>query len=154
MKIRKVLVNNRKKSFEISVAQGILEFPFSRLRLKVSGTSRIAHVFVDPELGYEAITYRLVSGKEDSVHIDQILEYNKDPDYLRQMLLYKLTIKAQKLIESRGINKRELIRRLQTSPTQFYRLLDQTNAHKTLDQMVKLLAALDCPVDIVFPRAA
>lgn len=33
-------------------------------------------MFVDPELGREAITYRLESGREGSVHIDAVLEYN------------------------------------------------------------------------------
>ena len=39
---------------------------------------------------------------------------------------------------------------METSPTQFYRLMDQTNTHKTIDQMVKLLAALECSVEIKF----
>jgi len=41
-----------------------------------------------------------------------------------------------------------------TTPTQLYRLLDQKNVNKTIDQMVKLLAALDCPVDLIFGEAA
>jgi hypothetical protein len=46
------------------------------------------------------------------------------------------------------------MRRVGTSPTQFYRLIDQTFYRKTIDQMVRLLAALDCPVDLVFQEAA
>jgi Cro/C1-type HTH DNA-binding domain len=152
MKIKKVLCNNRKKAFEIITSQGLMDFPYSQLN--VAKKDKILDVFVDSELGNEAITYRLESGKEESIHIDQILEYNKDTDYLRQVLLYKLTLKAQKLIEAQNIKKRELIRRLNTSPTQFYRLLDQTNTHKTIDQMIRLLTALGCPVDIVFSKAA
>jgi len=154
MKIKKVLCNNRKKAFEVITSQGSLNFPYSQLKIEITRKDKVSEVFVDAELGNEAITYRLESGKEASIHIDQILEYNKDPDYLRQVLLYKLTLKAQKLIEAQDIKKRELIRRLNTSPTQFYRLLDQTNTHKTIDQMIKLLTALGCPVDIVFSKAA
>ena len=96
------------------------------------------------------MTYTLESGKEDTVLLDQVLEYNKDTEYLREMLLYKLSLKARKLLQARGISKRELVRRLHTSPVQLYRLLDQTFTHKTIDQMIRLLAALDCLVDVVF----
>jgi predicted XRE-type DNA-binding protein len=154
MKIKKVAHNNRKKAFELVTGKDTLRFPYSRLRLKPSIDDPIEEVFVDRELGGEAFTYRLASGKEESVPIDQVLEYNRDPEYLRQMLLYKLTLKAQKLMERRGVSKREIMRRLGTSPTQFYRLIDQTFYRKTIDQMVRLLAALDCPVDLVFQEAA
>jgi hypothetical protein len=38
---------------------------------------------------------------------------------------------------------------LKTSPPQFYRLLDQTNYRKSVDQLLRLLQALDCDVDVV-----
>ena len=47
------------------------------------------------------------------------------------------------------LSRREIIRRLGTSPAQLYRLLDQTNYRKSVDQMLSLLAALDCDVDLV-----
>jgi len=154
MKIRKVTNNNKKRCFEIETAKRNYYFPHSRLRLKPSADDKIVEIYADPEIGREGLTYRLESGKEDTIHIDPILEYNRDPDYLRDMLLYRLTVKAQKLLESKKISKREVIRRLGTSPTQFYRLIDQTFYKKTIDQMIKLLAALDCTVDIVFKKAA
>lgn len=155
MKIRKVEANNRKKSFDVvTAAAQRFEYPYSRLRTKPSAADRIAHVRVDPEIGGEGFTYTLESGKADTILLDQVFEYNKDTEYLREMLLYKLSLKAQKLLHDRGISKREVIRRLRTSPVQFYRLLDQTFHHKTIDQMIRLLAALDCPVDVVFRKAA
>mgnify|MGYP003298272916 CR=1 FL=1 len=45
--------------------------------------------------------------------------------------------------------RREIIRRLGTSATQFYRLLDQTNYSKSVDQLVSLLQILDCEVELV-----
>ncbi len=155
MKIRKVEANNRKKCFELVTSAGrALEYPYSRLRIKPAAHDRIADVRVDPEVGGEGFTYVLVSGKEDTIVLDQVLEYNKDTDYLRNMLLYKLSLKAQKLVRERGVSKREIARRLRTSPIQLYRMLDQTFTGKTLDQMVRLLTALDCPVDVVFKKAA
>lgn len=154
MKVKKVVANNRKKAFEIKVGQQIFEFPYSRLLLKPSEKNPIEKVFPDAEISYDGFTYRLASGKEDTVLLDQVLEYAKDPEYLRKMLLFKLTIQAQKVIKNLGISKREVIRRMGTTPTQFYRLVDQKNTSKTIDQMIKLLAALDCPVDLVFEVAA
>jgi hypothetical protein len=62
--------------------------------------------------------------------------------------LYKLTIEAQKRVDQSALSKREIIRRLGTSATQLYRLLDQTNYRKSVDQMLLLLCVLDCVVDL------
>jgi hypothetical protein len=110
---------------------------------------RIADVFVDKELGNEGVTYVLESGAEGTVHVEQVLEYNEDPSYLRDLLLYKLTLEAQQRVEESPLSKREIIRRLGTSATQFYRLLDQTNTRKSLGQLLSLLHVLDCDVDLV-----
>lgn len=154
MKISKVVINNKKKTFIIISNKQVFEFPYSKLKIKPSCKDRIIKFFVDRELGNEAFSYVLESGKEGTVHIDQVLEYNQDSEYLREMLLYKLTLQAQKLIEKQKISRREVIRRLGTSPTQFYRLIDQTFYNKTIDQMIKLLAALDCHIEIKFKKAA
>lgn len=149
MKIRAVRQNNRKKVFEVTTASKTLSYPFARLDIVPSTGDKVACVCADPDLGREAFTYVLESGKEGTVHIDQVLEYNKDPAYLRDLLLYKLTLEAQKRVESSPLSKREIIRRLGTSATQFYRLLDQTNYRKSLDKLLSLLHVLDCDVDLV-----
>lgn len=153
-KIKKVFFNNKKKSFLIHSSKRIFEFPYARLDLKPNPKDGIARIFSDPELGHSAFTYVLHSGKEGTIHLDQVLEYNRDANYMREMLLYKLSLKAQALLKHSRTSKRAIMRRMGTSPTQFYRLLDQTNTGKTIDQMTKLLSALDCRVDVVFKRAA
>ncbi len=80
--------------------------------------------------------------------MEQVREDNKDPAYLRDLLLYKLTIEAQKRVEASPLSKREIVRRLGTSATQLYRLLDQTNYQKSVDQLLSLLQVLDCDVDL------
>jgi hypothetical protein len=154
MKIRKVAVNARKKCFEIEVSNQSYDFPFSKLRIAPKPGDPIVKAYADPELGSEAFTYVLYSGKEGSVPLDAVLTYHRDPETLRKILLYKLTLKAQKLVEKISSSKREIIRRAGTSPTQFYRLMDQAFYGKTIDQMVRLLAALDCVVDVTFTKAA
>jgi hypothetical protein len=149
MKIRSVKYNNRKKAFEIRTSSRSLPFPYSKLKPQPSLADPISRVFVDKELGREGFTYILESGKTGTVHIEQVLEYNQDPWYVRDALLYRLTIEAQKRVETSVLSKREMIRRLGTSATQFYRLLDQTNTQKSVDQLVSLLQVLDCEVDLV-----
>jgi predicted XRE-type DNA-binding protein len=78
-----------------------------------------------------------------------VLEYNQDPAHLRDALLYKLTLEARKRVEASPLSKREIIRRLGTSAAQLYRLMDQTNYRKSIDQLLRLLHILDCDVDLV-----
>ncbi len=149
MKIRSVKANNRRKAFEITAAKQRLAFPYTQLEAPPTADDPIAHVYVDRELGGEGFTYVLKSGREGTVHVEHVLEYNQDPDHLRDLLLYRLTLEAQKRIAVTRLAKREIIRRLGTSPTQLYRLLDQTNYRKSVDQVLRLLQVLDCDVQLV-----
>lgn len=106
-------------------------------------------VFVDKELAREAFSYVLQSGQSGTVHVEQALEYNQGPTHMRDLLLYRLTIEAQKRIEKSPLSKREIIHRLGTSPAHLYRLLDQTNYRKSVDHLLSLLRVLDCDVDLV-----
>lgn len=154
MKIRRVTANNRRQAFDVMTARSSYRFPFAKLRLRPGPTNRIKDVYVDKELGNEAFTYVLESGDEDSVHLEDVLHYNEDPGYMRDLLLYKLTVEAQKRVKDSSLSRRELIRRLGTSATQFYRLLDQTNYRKSVDQMLSLLRVLDCEVEFIIKQRA
>lgn len=149
MKLQAVTHNNRKRAFEVKAARKTFQFPYAKVDPQPSATDPITRVFVDQELGREGFTYVLESGKEGTVHSEQVLEYNQDPNYLRDVLVYKLTIEAQKRVKVSPLSKREMIRRLGTSATQFYRLLDQTNYSKSVDQLLTLLHVLDCDVDLL-----
>ena len=149
MKIRSVKANNKKKVFEVKVSTKKYWFPYVKARPTPTPDDPITRVFVDNELGSEGFTYELASEKTGTIHVDQVLDYNQDPNYLRDHLLYKLTLEAQKRVASSPLAKRELVRRLGTSATQLYRLLDQTNYEKSVDQLVSLLQILDCDVDLV-----
>ena len=146
MKIRRAVVNSRRKVVEVSVGRRRLVYPFARLRPKPSADDPIVDIRVDREIASEGFTYTLASRRRGTIHVEQVLEYNKDPGLLRDRLLYALTLEAQKRLERGSLSRRELIRRLRTSPAQFYRLPDQTNYRKSVDQMLALLQALDCDV--------
>ena len=63
--------------------------------------------------------------------------------------MYRLTVEAQKRVAQARVSNREITRRMGTSATQLCRLLDQTNYSKSVDQMLRLLAVLDCDVELV-----
>ena len=148
MKIRSLKMNNHKKAFELRTYKDRYEYPYAMLDTQPTDEDRIVNAYIDPDLGNEAITYELTSGAEDTIHIDRILEHNRDPSYMRDLLLYKLTIEAKKLVESSPVGIRELGRRLGTSPTQIYRLLDEENTRKSLDRVFELLSVLQCRIEI------
>lgn len=150
MKIHRVTVNNKKGQIELSVRSGeVYPVPFARLDPKPTAKDRIRDAYIDKELGREAISYVLDSGAEGVVHIDQALEYNQDPNYMADLLLHQLTAQALRRIESAGLSRREIARRLRTSVPQLYRLLDPTNTRKSLSQLVSLLQVLNCDVKLV-----
>jgi hypothetical protein len=150
MKIHRVLVNNRKAQLELVLRSGkSFPFPFAKLQVCPCVTDRIREAYVDPERGNEAVTYVLASGAEGAVRIDQVLEYNQEPGRMAELLAYKLTVEAASRVDSSGLSRRELARRLRTSVPQLYRLLDPANTRKSLSQLVSLLQALDCVVDVV-----
>jgi len=122
--------------------------PYARLPLQPVPGNRVAEVYADAEIGHMGFTYVLEDGTEDTIPVDAVLEYNRDPAYLRDLLVHRLTVQAVERLEASGLSHREVIRRLGTSASQFYRLLDPTNTSKTIDAMVELLTALGCRVEV------
>ena len=147
MKILNVTANNHKHAFEVRTRSHELQFPYALVDPAPSSDDRITRVFVDPELGREGFTYELSSGREGSIHIDDVLEYNQDPSYMAELTMYKLTLEARERFEQSGLSAREIARWLSTSTSQLYRLLDPTNYSKSLVQILSLLNVLGCEVE-------
>ena len=152
MKITKVIPNNRRKAFEVHTRRKAYGFPYAQVRPRPTSRNKVVHVQVDDDMGRDGFVYVLDSGEQGACHIDHVLEYNRDPAYAADMLLYKLTLWAQEAVRKSDLSTRELIRRLGTSPAQFYRLLDQTNYRKSMRQLLALLHLLDWDVDVVLKR--
>ena len=148
MKITSVRANNRKRVFEVVNRSGEWSFPYGKTDPSPTPADPIVELFIDPELAREGFTYVLASGAEGSVMMDHVLDYNEDPGYMRDLLLHNLTVEALKRLETAALSKREIIRRLGTSPAQFYRLLDTTNYRKSVDKMLALLQVLGCEVEV------
>ena len=148
MKIRSVKANNQKKVIEVRTYKGVYEYQYADLGLCPSKANPLTSIYVDDELGKEAFTYSLASGDEDTIHIDRVLEQNRDPAFMRDLLLYKLTIEAKKQVKESDLGVRRISKMLGTSATQYYRLLDEENNRKSLDQMMNLFAVLGCEVEL------
>jgi len=122
--------------------------PFAVCTPRPTRSNPVREVYVDSELASEGFTYRLASGAEGSVHADHVLHANQDPAYLTNLLLYELTARAREQLERSPMTVRALSHHLHLSPDRVRRLLDTTNYRKSIRQMLSLLQALDCKVEI------
>lgn len=148
-KISSVTMDKKKKLILVrSKNDEFLSLPFSRLSTVPSAGNPILDIWVDKELGSQAVTFKLKDGMVDSIPLDAFLDFNKDPEYLRSLELYQLTLKAEKLLDKSGMSKREVARRMGTSMSQLSRLLDATDQKKSIDQMMKLLTILGATVTV------
>jgi len=147
VKVGRITVNGRERAFHVRLGRKTFRFPFVRAHPIPTVTDPVVRVWADPELAYQGFSFVLSSGKEGSVLADQVLEYNRDPRLLRKLTLHELTARALEALEQSNLSRRETIRRLGTSPSQFYRLIDPSNYQKTIDQMLTLLNVLGCEVE-------
>jgi hypothetical protein len=148
VKIQSVSTNNRRHRFEVHTHRGVYDLPYSRTSPSPTPTNKVVEVGPDPDLGNEAFTYRLASGDEGSVHLDSVLEFNEDPEYMADLTLYNLSVEAKRRLESSGLSMRQVADTLGTSPTQVYRLLDPDNRRKSMRQVVALFSVLGCDVEV------
>lgn len=148
MTITTVEPNNRKHRFELTVDGELFVFPYANADPAPSSADPLVEVAPDPELGSEAFTYRLASGAEGTIHVDAVLEYNRDPSMMADLAIYQLTVQARDRYEESGLSAREVARALHTSTSQLYRLLDPTNYSKSVHQLLALLHHLGYDVDV------
>jgi hypothetical protein len=149
LQIRAVERDNRSRLFRIRVGSSALTFPYAKAEPAPRSGDTVVRSFVDEELGREAFNYELRSGRVGCVHVEQVLAHNQDPSYLRDRLLYRLTLEAQKRLSRGSLSRRQLAREMGVSAAQLDRLLDQTNYGKSVDQLLSLLRVLECDVDLV-----
>ena len=149
MKISKVEYNNRRRALTVYAEDAVYSFPYSKATPAPAAGNYVKMAFVDDELGSEGFSYVLESGQEGAVHMDAVLEVNNDPEHMKDLLIYNLTLVLRKAVKRSPISTRELIRQMNTSPSQFYRMLDPTNTTKSINQMVKLLYMLGNDLEFV-----
>ncbi|HEY7315938.1 MAG TPA: hypothetical protein VIE89_00055 [Candidatus Binatia bacterium] len=95
---------------ELSLSGKKYVFPYVKATPSPTSDDPVTRVYVDRELGGEGFSYELQSGKTGTVHAEQVLDHNLDPNYLRDLMVYQLTIEAQRRIADGPLSKREIIR--------------------------------------------
>lgn len=141
--------NNRERVFEVRTPKNTYSFPYTVVQPTPRKGCRVVKAYVDRELDNEGFVYVLESGDEGTVHIDHVLEYNRAPRYMADMLLYELTCQVREAVERSPLSTREIIQRLGISRAQYDRLLDQTNYRKSVRQLLILLHIVKCEVEFV-----
>ncbi|MBK8165358.1 MAG: hypothetical protein IPK64_05225 [bacterium] len=149
MKVRSARINNHKRTFEVRLPGRVLDYPFVRCRPEPGAGDAVVEARPNPEMAGEGFAYALASGRGGAVHVEEVLAHCRDAASLRGLLLYWLPLGAQRRVESCGLSRREIIRRLGTLPAQIYRLLDAINSRKSVGGMLRLLHALGCDVALV-----
>lgn len=127
-----IRIKYRGRDLDLNYKKNNLSFNFKNLH----------KVYVDKELGEEAITLLFINGEEDSVPLDAFLEEGKDPDFYKDLCLYEMTLLLIEKFEESEITKSKLAKSLDTSMSQINRLMDTSNKSKTIDQIIKALAVL------------
>ncbi|HET9300243.1 MAG TPA: hypothetical protein VFO11_09870 [Candidatus Polarisedimenticolaceae bacterium] len=149
LNIRHVRPNERKRIFEIEIEDRTLAFPYVRADPRPTRKDRVWSVTVHTNIAHRGFSYVLASGRRGMVQLDRVFEYNEDPSFLKDLLLYRLTLEAKRRMAASDLSSADILRRLKTSPTQLSRILDASNYRTSLDQVVSLLQALDCEIDVV-----
>ncbi len=153
MKVRSVKANNRARRLELTTARGTRHFPYAQLRPAPTAGNRLKTVFVDRELAREGVTYCLEDGTEQSVLLDEVLFFNQEPEFMRELLVRRASAIAAKLLEETPLSIRGVARLLGTNSAQIKRLADPNTTANHLENVLALLHVLDAEIEVrVTPR--
>jgi antitoxin HicB len=152
MKIRKVVANNKRRAFEVFTRNQHYDYPYAVAEPPPRPRDPVERLYIDDEVAREGFAYVLKSGREGYVLWDHVLEQNRDPAYITDLLVHILTSEAAERMAASKLSKREVMRRLGTSASQLYRLLDPTNYRKSLGQVIQLLGVLGYTVKLTVKR--
>ncbi|MEK7396938.1 MAG: hypothetical protein AAB116_08385 [Candidatus Poribacteria bacterium] len=151
VKIRSGEFNNRKKVLTVYYMNGkAIEVHYSQLGIK----KNLGAVWVDKETRGHSLGLRFDDGKEDYMPYDQPLALTKDPEYLLQTHVERLTAVIKATIKERRISKRFLADQLGTSDNQIQRLLNPTILNKNLEQLYKVATIIGLEFEWHIKKAA
>ena len=149
--IKKVAINNRKKQMEVSYSSGRkVTFHFGQIGIK----ENIKRTWVDSETGGRSIGIEYESGLIDYMPYDQPLALVRDPEFLLQTQIEILTSKIKEHLRKKGLSKKFLSERLNTSVNQIQRLLNPKILNKNLEQLFLIASLLDLEFELRLKKAS
>jgi hypothetical protein len=139
--------SNKKKQIEVCYSNGkVAVVHFGALGVK----KLLKEIEVDRETRGKSLKLIFSDGSVDYLPYDQPLALTNDPEYLLQVHIERVIAKIRAAIVKKGISKRYLAERLDTSDNQIQRLLNPEILNKNLSQLYKIadLVGLDFEVHI------
>ena len=124
-----------------------LNYPFALLNPRPSLWDYLVRSYKD-ESHDQAIGYELKSGKRGILTLDQLRSYFREPSNLKQQVLLELTFAAMEGLDETELSGHQIVRRLHTSASQLYRIMDPHTLHKSVDGLLALLEVLGYNVEV------
>ncbi len=156
MKIEKIFFENGSELVEVITKRNgkkvKFSLPVAKLKPAPSKVNPIVSIEIDKDLGSEGISYILRNGEPGTVHIDAFREFSRDPDFFRDLTVYKSTLLLEQINEQSPISKKELAGKLTTSVAHIYRIFESSYYGKTIDQIIKALAVYGYKVELTLNK--
>ncbi len=150
-KIKSVTFSNKTKEIEIEYAS---KKRYSVHYGQLGIHQNILKAWVDRETGNQSIGFEFEDGSVDYMPYDQPLALNKDPDYLLQDQIEHLVLELNETIKKKGISKKYIAKKLETSENQIFRLLNPSILNKNLEQLYQIAFILNKQIEIELKDAA
>jgi hypothetical protein len=147
LKFKSATFSNKKKQIEIVYTNGKhASIHFGSVGIK----KLIKEVKVDWETNGKSLKITFEDDSIDYLPYDQPLVIVRDPEYLLQIHIERITAKIKEAIAKKKISKRFIAERLGTSDNQVQRLLNPDILNKNFSQLYKIadLVGLEFEVSV------
>jgi DNA-binding Xre family transcriptional regulator len=135
LKFKSATFSNKKRQIELVYTNGKhASIHFGSVGIK----KLIKEVKVDWETNGKSLKITFEDDSIDYLPYDQPLVIVKDPEYLLQIHIERITAKIKEAIAKKKISKRYIAERLGTSDNQVQRLLNPDILNKNLSQLYKI----------------
>lgn len=143
--------SNKSKEIELVYTSGKrVTLLYASLNLK----KKIQRVWVDRETKGKSVGMEFEDGLVDYLPYDQPLAIVKDPEYILQNHIERITAQIKDEIARQKIPRRFLARQLKTSENQIQKLLNPEILNKNLGQLYKMVSLLGLECEIQIRKAA
>lgn len=150
-KFKTISFNNRKKQLHCIYASGKqVTLHFGQLGIR----KNIIRAWIDKETRSRSIGFELSDGSVEFMPYDQPLAVARDPEFLLQTHIEIMTAKIKEEIKRRGVSKRYLAEKLETSDNQIQRLLNPKILNKNLEQLYRIAGLLGLEFEWQLKRVA
>lgn len=150
-KIKNVRFSNKTKEIEVEYTSNKkYTVHYGQLGIK----KNITKAWVDQETNGKSVGFEFEDHEVNFMPYGQPLALNKDPDYLLQDQIEHLVLELNETIQKKGISKKYIAKKLETSENQIFRLLNPSILNKNLEQLYKIASILNKHIEIELKDAA